>query len=137
MWKALASGFAGACAVTVLNESIRQFWDKAPRLDVLGERSVSKFMSDDHLRAKALAGDLTTDSLFFAIVGASTPEQAPICGAALGLAAGAGALILPGPMGLGEDATNRTATTKALSVAYYATGGLLAGMLYRSLAEHG
>jgi len=68
-------------------------------------------------------------------VGASSAEQAPLCGASLGLSAGAGALILPGPLGYGEEYTNRTLKTQLLSVAYYATGGLLAGMIYRQLAR--
>ena len=37
-WKALASGVAGACALTLLHEGVRRAVPDAPRMDVLGER---------------------------------------------------------------------------------------------------
>jgi hypothetical protein len=135
MWKALVSGLAGACAVTLMNETIRQFDEEAPRLDLLGMRALSDVTSPENLRAKALASDLTLNTLYYSIVGASDPEDAPLCGAALGVTGGIGAVALPGPMGYGEDLTNRTRKTQALSIAYYTAAGLIAGMIYRSLAR--
>jgi hypothetical protein len=134
MLNALASGLAGACAVTLMNETIRQFDEEAPRLDLLGMRALAKVASPDNLRAQAVAAAIATDTLYYSMVAASPPEKAPLCGAALGLTAGIGAVLLPGPLGLGDDVTNRSNKTRILSVAYYATAGLLAGVLYRSLA---
>jgi hypothetical protein len=135
MWKALVSGLAGACAVTLMNETIRQFDDEAPRLDLLGMRALSDVASPDNLRAKALVSDLTLNTLYYSIVGASDAESGPLCGAALGVSGGIGAVTLPGPMGYGNDLTNRTRKTRALSIAYYTAAGLIAGLVYRNLAR--
>jgi hypothetical protein len=135
MLNALASGLAGACAVTLMNESIRRFDAEAPRLDLLGMRALGKLVAPDNLRAKALAGDIASNTLYYSIVAAAPPDNAPACGAALGFGAGIGAVMLPGPLGLGRDATNRDTKTRVLSVVYYTAGGLLAGMLFRSLAR--
>jgi hypothetical protein len=135
MWKALASGLAGACAVTLMNETIRQFDEEAPRLDLLGMRALADVVSPDNLRTKAMVGDIASNTLYYSMVGAAPAGQAPMCGATLGLGAGIGAVLLPGPIGLGDDATNRSTKTRVLSVAYYTTAGLLAGMVFRSLAR--
>lgn len=136
MWNALASGLAGACAVTLMNETIRQFDEEAPRLDLLGMRALADLISpDDNLRAKAMAGDIATNTLYYSIVAASPAAQAPICGATLGLGAGIGAVLLPGPLGYGDDTTNRSTKARVLSVVYYTTAGLLAGIVFRSLAR--
>lgn len=135
MWKALASGLAGACAVTLMNETIRQFDEEAPRLDLLGMRALAEVVSPDNLRTKALVGDIASNTLYYSMIAAAPAEQAPMCGATLGLGAGLGAVLLPGPIGLGDDATNRSTKTRVLSVAYYTTAGLLAGMVFRSLAR--
>jgi hypothetical protein len=135
MWKALASGLAGACAVTLMNETIRQFDDEAPRLDLLGMRALAEVVSPDNLRTKALVGDITSNSLYYSIVAASPADEAPLCGATLGLAAGLGAVLLPGPLGLGDDATNLSPKIRVLSVVYYTTAGLVAGLVFRSLAR--
>jgi hypothetical protein len=118
-----------------MNETIRQFDDEAPRLDLLGMRALSDVTSQDNLRAKALVSDLTLNTLYYSIVGASSAESAPLCGAALGVSGGIGAVALPGPMGYGEDVTNRTRKTQALSIEYYTGAGLIAGLIYRNLAR--
>ena len=64
MANSLLSGLAGALTVTVLNEVFRRTVPNAPRLDVLGMRSIAKtsryFGADapEHLFATAMAGDL-------------------------------------------------------------------------------
>ena len=135
MWKAFASGLAGACAVTLMNETIRKFDEEAPRLDLLGMRALAHVVSPDNLRTKAMVGDITSNTLYYSMVGAAPADQAALCGATLGFGAGLGAVMLPGPLGLGADATNRSTKTRVLSVAYYTTAGLLAGMVFRSLAR--
>jgi len=117
-----------------MNESIRRFDEEAPRLDLLGMRALAEVVSPDNLRTKALVGDIASNTLYYSIVAAAPPEQAPICGATLGLGAGIAAVALPGPLGLGEDATNRSTKTRVLSIVYYTTAGLLAGIVFRSLA---
>ena len=135
MLKAIASGLAGACAVTLMNETIRQVDEGAPRLDVLGMRALSKVTDGDHLRAKAMGSDIVANTLYYAIVAAGPAEKAPLCGLAMGFGAGLGAVALPGHMGLGNDTTNRDTKRRVLSVVYYTTAGLFAGMLFQKLAS--
>ncbi len=133
--RAWAAGLAGACTVTLLNEGIRQVDDEAPRLDFLGMRVLAKVTDPEHLRAKAMAADIAANTLYYSVVGAASPDRAPFVGAAIGLAAGAGAVLLPGAMGLGDDVTNWKTKTRAMSVAYYAAAGLVAGLVYKALAD--
>ena len=54
---------------------------------------------------------------------------------ALGLAAGIGGVVLPGPLGLGEDASARTPQTKIITGALYLLGGLTAGAMAMVLSD--
>lgn len=135
MWKAIATGLAGASTVTLLNETIRQVDEEAPRLDLLGMRALAEVASPDNLRTKAFMGDIASNTAYYAIVAAGPPDKALACGAALGLAAGVGAVYLPGRMGLGDDVTNRDSKRRLLSVAYYGLAGLFAGWTFQCLAR--
>jgi hypothetical protein len=117
-----------------LNEGIRQIDEEAPRLDFLGMRVLADVTSPEHLRVKAMAADIAANTLYYSAVGLGSPERAPLVGAAIGLAAGAGAVLLPGQLGYGDDVTNWRPKTRAMSVAYYAAAGLVAGLLYRAIA---
>lgn len=140
--RAAASGFAGACALTLIHESARRSLPRAPRMDVLGMRAIAKSMRgvgqepppEDELHALALAGDVAGNSLYYGLVGAGRPEGALLRGMILGLAAGVGAVLLPEPLGLGEAPSARTPETKAMTVGLYLAGGLTAGLAYRLLA---
>lgn len=140
MLKALGSGLAGALALTLIHETARRMREDAPRLDVLGMRAISKSLRaadvdppDVELRDLALAGDIAANSLYYSLVGFGKREDAWLCGAALGLAAGLGAVTLPGPLGLGPQPTERAPTTQLMTVAWYLAGGLAAAATYRAL----
>jgi hypothetical protein len=132
--RALASGIAGAGALTLIHESARRMIPNAPRADVLGMRAIDKIMRkgdfapppDDRLHQWALAGDLVGNSLYYGLVGVGSPRGAWLRGGLLGLGAGLGAVALPGPLGLGEGPSGRTNATKAMTVAWYLAGGLVA-----------
>lgn len=138
---AVGSGIAGAIALNLLHESARQVVPHAPRVDRLGKRAVANSFRlagiepprGRSLYATALAGDLISNGAYFAAVGLAGPERAIACGALVGLAAGVGAVALPGPMGFGTDATARRRETAAMTVAWYTVGGLVAGVVYRML----
>ena len=140
--KALGSGFAGAVALTAIHETARRVSPDAPRMDVLGMRAIAKSLraageeppGEDTLFGVTLAGDIASNSLYYALVGLGDPKNAVARGALLGLAAGLGAVLLPGPLGLGTDASARTRTTQLMTVACYAAGGLAAGAAMRSLS---
>lgn len=140
---ALASGVAGALTLTAVHETARKNLSAAPRMDVLGMRAISKSLQavgssvpkSDQLHQVALAGDVLANSAYYSLVALGKPETAPTRGALLGLAAGIGAVLLPGPIGLGEAPSNRTTATQAMTVGWYVLGGLAAGVAYRWLSE--
>lgn len=138
----MAGGLAGAVALTLVHETMRRFVPNAPRMDVLGMRSIEKLMTKadaeppqdkDELHTWALAGDVVSNSLYYSLAG--TGSNAWWRGAALGAAAGLGAVYLPGPLGLGEAPSNRTTQTQLMTVGYYLLGGLVAAALGYALSE--
>lgn len=136
--QALGSGLAGAVALNALHETVRQFVDDAPRADLLGERTIKKVLnkmdveppSGDELYGWTMAGDLVSNAVYYSLVGLVKPKHAILTGAALGLAAGAGAVGLPGPMGLGTAPTSRTEATAVMTVGWYLLGGLVSAGVY-------
>lgn len=141
--RALSSGFLGAIALNLLHETARRILPNAPRVDLLGERATTRLLKNmnvdpptgDNLYAATLAGDLISNGAYFGLVGLGKPQNAPRNGALLGLAAGLGAVLLPGPLGLGKAPSARTPATAAMTVGWYLVGGLVAGLAYRRLAH--
>ena len=87
----------------------------------------------DDLRTATLAADLATNSLYYALTAAGGAERAVTVGAALGAVAGAGAVLLPPHLHLGDAEVRRTPATAALAFAMYSGGGLVAGLVYRAM----
>ncbi|WP_018479990.1 hypothetical protein [Pontibacter roseus] len=141
MMKALAGGLAGAVVLTVAHETLRRFVPQAPRMDVLGMRAIAKTMkkvgkeppADGDLHTWALVGDVISNSLYYSLAG--TGKGAWLRGGFLGASAGAGALLLPGPMGLGSDPSNRSTETQAMTVGLYLLGGLVAAAVGSAIAS--
>ncbi|RIJ37856.1 hypothetical protein [Pontibacter oryzae] len=140
--KAMVGGLAGACALTLLHETARRLMPDAPRMDVLGMRSITKIMkkageeppqNKEELHNWALAGDMLSNSLFYSLAG--TGKDAWWRGAILGAAAGAGAVFLPGPLGLGEEPSNKTHKTQAMTIGYYLLGGMVAAAVGHALSS--
>jgi hypothetical protein len=139
---AILSGLAGAATVTVLNESVRRAAPEiAPRMEILGMRALKAgFEAADAevpprrgLIKLAFGGEVASNTAYYSLVGMARPENAVAVGAALGLAAGLGAVLLPGPMGLGNEPSTRTPGTAAMTVAWYFAGGLVAGLAARAI----
>lgn len=141
--RGFASGLAGALTVTLLNEGVRRAVPHAPRMDVIGERGLEKTMSaagaepphgEDLYRA-AMLGDVVSNSLYYALVGVGSPNGAWTRGAALGLAAGLGAVFLPHRLGLGRQPNAKAPFTQLLTVAWYFAGGLAAAAVARATSK--
>src|SRR5215207_6867454 len=108
--EALGGGLVGACTLTCVHETGRRVLPHPPRMDVLGMRSISKVVRatgrtpprGQALHEAALAGDVAANALYYALVGAGDRDGAWRRGLALGMIAGIGAVVLPGPLGLGR-----------------------------------
>jgi hypothetical protein len=141
--ESLHSGLAGAVALTAVHEIGRRKLADAPRMDLLGQRAIANISemtfgsqpSDEDLQELSLIGDITANSLYYSLVGAGPPEGAIVRGGLLGLAAGIGAVALPGPLGLGSDPSNHSNATRMMTVAWYTVGGLVAGSIYRVIGR--
>lgn len=141
---AAVGGFAGACALTLINQVISKFDKKAPRLDLLGMNAVAKFVKSpkgapdivQKLLPMSVAGDLISNSLYYGLAGGGSKQSNLVKGALLGLGAGLGAVALPKPMGLDETPTNFTPRTQVMTVLYYVLGGLVAAATINAIQEN-
>lgn len=132
-WVAFGGGLAGAIALTALHQYIKQKDENAPRMDLLGMEVITKGLKKAHasvpdendLYYLTMAADVLSNAVYYSAAGIGK-KQTWLKGALLGLAAGAGAVFLPKPMGLNEQHSTRTNETKLLAMAYYLTGGLVA-----------
>ena len=82
-----------------------------------------------------LAGDLLSNTAYYSTV-ALAGRHATRTGAALGIAAGVGALLLPPVMGLGRPPHAGAWSNRLMTVAWYTLGGLAAGCTYQQLHAH-
>jgi hypothetical protein len=141
--KALLSGLAGAAALTLVHETARHTLPAAPRVDVIGMRALAKPMrrmgyrppARDRLYWLSLIGDVVSNSLWYAMLGAGKRGRAVETGAALGLIGGLGAVALPPAIGLGRQPHHRTPWTQVMTVGWYTLGGVVAGMVGRALED--
>ncbi len=145
--KSLLSGLVGALTTTLLNEGVRRITSSAPRLDKLGMEAGAKSLkavgadvpAKEPLYWGTMAADVLSNALYYSIISLTGghKKQRWMLGAGLGLAAGIGALALPEPLHLDGSTTNRTPKTKAMTVAWYLAGALVATAVISKLAEDG
>jgi predicted nicotinamide N-methyase len=129
---AMLAGMAGAAALTAVHQAARMMTDSAPRMDVVGMRALARdkeTVGNPALNNLALAGDLVFNSAYYSM--ATTWVR----GAALGIAAGVGALVLPQKLGLGDPPKSELLSNQVMTVAWYVLGGLAAAWTARCLAE--
>lgn len=138
----LAAGLAGAVALTALHEAARRLRPHdAPRMDVLGERGLRRLLAkadaaqpaEPTAYALTMAGDVISNALYYSLVG-SGPRSLRR-GWLLGVVAGVGGVALPGPLGLGTAPSGRTPQTRAMTVAWYTVGGVVAGAVAAALRQ--
>lgn len=130
---AFGGGLAGACAVTLINESVKRIVPEAPRMDLLGMNAISKGLniaglqksSEKQLFIMALAGDLIANSIYYSAAGIGKEKNVWLRSSILGLAAGIGAIALPRPLGLDERYSDRTTATKLMTVGLYVAGAVV------------
>jgi hypothetical protein len=138
---ALEGGVAGAAVLTIIHESLKKAIPGAPRMDLLGMNAMAKGLrvigaktpQERKLYGWSLTGDIISNSIFYSFAGIGKKENAIARGAALGLVAGLGAVLLPKPMGLEQRHSARSMETKLMTVGLYVVGGLVAAAVMRLL----
>ena len=141
--RALASGAAGAMALTALHEVTRRVMPHAPRMDVIGKRALAGTMAAMGARPprgkilfrQTLAGELISNTLYYGVIGAGSRPRALRRGLLLGMIAGVGAVLLPPRLGLGNSPGGKAPLTPLLTLALYTAGGLAAGAVARLLGD--
>lgn len=131
----IAGGFAGAIAITLLNEALKKIDPDAPRMDRMGMNAVSKgykafnepVPSRQKLYNLGMLGDIISNTLFFSFTGKGSSRKSLFRGGLLGLSSGMGAVFTPEHLGLEAEHSNKTTKTQVMTVAYYLIGGLVAG----------
>jgi hypothetical protein len=139
----LVGGAAGAAVLTAVHQAAQKVVGHAPRVDVVGRRAIAgpiKAMGYEpphgqRLQQAALAGDLISNSAYYAMLGLSSREHLWRNALAMGVAAGVGAVVLPPVLGLGSKPTARTGATAGMTVAWYTLGALAAAGVMRAMEE--
>lgn len=140
---ALLSGAAGAAFLTIVHESVRQFSPTAPRVDILGRRLIKRAFhrtgnpapASGTEYALALTGDLLSNTLYYSLAGLGDPQTANVRGRLLGIGGGLAAIMLPERLNLPEEPVSRHLSTKLMTVAWYALGGMVAGRMAQRFGE--
>ncbi|MBD0297491.1 MAG: hypothetical protein ICV84_20255 [Flavisolibacter sp.] len=134
---ALAGGLAGTLAVASLHEGLRRVTPDAPRMDLLdmelirkGLKSMNKKVpGEDELQRWAVGGELFCDTAYYSLAGIGGKKGVWFRGAFLGLVAGVTAVVLPKPLGLPEEPSNKTLGTQLMTIGLYLMGGLVAAAI--------
>ncbi len=139
----IAGGFAGACVVTLLNEIVKKYDKRAPRIDLLGQEVAaeahnsydSPVPSQGKLYKEVLTGDLLSNTVYFSIAGANQ-KQPEVQGGMQGIMAGLSAVYAPGlSSALNVKHTGETDKKKILTTAYYFIGGIVAAKVMKWVDE--
>jgi hypothetical protein len=137
----IIGGIAGAVALNIVHQTVKQFYSKAPRVDFVGEEALSKGLKQAGIQpphGKALfiatlAADLLSNAAYYTMIGLGKRKHLLYHGAAHGLCAGIGALTLVKPLGLDNAPVARTYQTQIMTVAWYTFGGIVAGAVMYAL----
>lgn len=140
---AIAGGIAGTIAVASLHEALRRVSPDAPRMDKLDMDLIRKGLDcikqespdEEELQRWAVAGELFADTAFFSIVGMGCKNRVWMRGILLGLFAGITAIILPKPLGLPTEPSNKNRNTQLMTLGLYLTGGTVAAAVTKLVDE--
>jgi hypothetical protein len=141
---AIEGGLAGATTLTLLQEALHKIDNKSPR-PLLHKSGIIKRIRKTGNKKGAtanklyiqLAGELLATSAYFGLSSLGKNKNAVLRGGLLGAAAGLGSIFLRDPED--EDPTaadnKNDFKDKALTVALYTAGGLLAGLAVKKMKK--
>jgi hypothetical protein len=89
---------------------------------------------DTELQRWAVGGELFCDTAYFSLAAAGGKKGVWWRGALLGLMAGITAVMLPKPLGLPKEPSNKTTGTQLMTIGLYVLGGLASAAVAK-LAE--
>ncbi len=133
----LAGGLAGTLTVAAMHEALKRLTPDAPRMDLLdmelirkGLKSMNKQVpAADELQRWAVGGELFCDTAYYSLAAMGGKKGVWFRGALLGLVGGVTAVVLPKPLGLPEEPSNKTWGTQLMTIGLYLTGGLVAAAI--------
>jgi hypothetical protein len=79
----------------------------------------------------AMIGDIASNSIYYSLAGIGKEKNVWLRSSLLGLAAGISAVVLPGPLGLEQKHSNRTTSTKIMTVGLYVAGALVTSAIIK------
>ena len=135
----LAGGLAGTLTVASLHEALRRVTPHAPRMDLLDMELIRKGLksinievpAEDELQRWAVGGELFCDTAYYGLAAIGGKKGVWIRGALLGLVAGVTAVVLPKSLGLPEEPSGKTLSTRLMTIGLYLMGGLVAAAITR------
>jgi hypothetical protein len=133
----LAGGLAGTITVASLHEALKRVTPDAPRMDILDMELVRKGLQimhkevpgENELQRWAVGGELFCDTAYYGLTAMGGKKGVWFRGALLGLVAGITAVVLPKPLGLPEEPSNKTQGTQLMTIGLYFIGGLVAAAI--------
>ncbi len=137
----LLGGLAGALTVSVLHEVLKKQTKDAPRLDKLGMQVISKGLRqtdgqvppEKQLFRLAFGTEILLNTLYYSLAGIGKNTQATGKGTVLGALAGIGSIMLPKPLGLQEQYSNKSFRTRAMTMGLYLLGGYITSAVTKAL----
>jgi len=134
---ALAGGLAGTLTVASIHEALRRVTHDAPRIDILNIALIQKALKsldkevpeEDELQRWAVGGELFCDTAYYSVAAMGGKKGVWLRGALLGLVAGVTAVVLPKPLGLPTEPSNKTRGTQLMTVGLYLAAGLVAAAI--------
>jgi len=137
----IGGGIAGALALTLLHQILKQTDSDAPRMDLLGMQALKKGINelnqpmpdDKNLYQIALVSDIVSNAIYYSLGVAGKKKYIWPKGALAGITAGLGAVFLPKSLGLNPAYSSRTLRTKAFTTGIYLLGGLVASAVAKKI----
>ncbi len=142
--KNLLPALAGSLALNAIHEIARRKSDNVPKINKIAEEGIEKIWEATGNDAPtgnkryriALTGDIVANTAYFTAIKGRTNTETWVKGLVLGAVAGFGALKLTAPIGLNDQPVNRNPTVQALTILYYAAGGLVTAAVFNSLRKY-